>query len=278
MKVLTQSAPLLQDTRTSRILFSHSNGFPARSYRYFFEMLSPTHLRYVPQHGHTIPQSSIKNWNVLSDELISLIRREHTPYIGIGHSMGAVLMLRAYYQYPEAFSHLFLMDPPLFSRPIQLGLWLVHMMGLGNRLIPHARRAKRRRTQWQSRAEAKTYFMQRKLFKNFHPQSLQEYITHGLQKTYDGSYRLRFSAAVEHKIFSKVPSCLPLKPIHIPSYYLYSTSHSVTSSKNISYLAKQLPTTQFIPVQGGHMFPLEHPKQVADLIHTLLCKSTDISI
>ena len=273
MEVLTQPARLSQSIGLSRLIFSHSNGFPARSYRYFFKMLNPGHLRYVPQHGHNIPQSSIRTWKVLSDELTLLIRREHIPYIGVGHSMGAVLMLCAYYQYPEAFSHLFLMDPPLFSRPRQLGLWLVHMMGLGSRMIPHARRAKRRRTHWNSRAEAKAYFRQRTLFKNFHPQSLQAYITYGLQETYDGKYTLSFSSDIEHKIFSKVPPRISLKPIHIPSYYLYSTSHAVTSPGNIAYLAKKLPTTQFIPVQGGHMFPLEHPKKVADLIRTLLCKS-----
>ena len=277
MKVAEEYTAGSQAPEMKKVIFSHCNGFPARSYQYFLKMLDPKHLRYVPQHGHSAGQQSIKNWGILSQEVLALIRKEHMPYVGIGHSMGAVLILHAYYQRPEAFSHLFLMEPPLFSRSIQLGLGLVHLLGLGTTLIPHARRAKRRRKQWQSRTEALTYFKQKPLFRSFHSESLQDYIRHGLQEMPNGHLSLKFSAAIEHKIFSKVPARLALRPIHIPSYYLYATSHSVTSKKNIRYLTKKLPTTQFIPIQGGHMFPMEAPEKTAHLIRNLLCKNTHIN-
>ena len=254
-----------------KVLFAHSNGFSARTYATFLQALSPASLRYVPLFGHDSKgRASSSKWSYLSKQLLDCVDRSSSPVVGIGHSMGAVLILQTYYLRPSSFTHLILMDPPLF-RPIkQAGIRIAKWIGQSDLLISPARKAKRRRNWWRSKEEANNYLKEKPLFKRFHPKAMKDYITYGLKPSPKKGFTLSFSQQIEYEIFRHTRLSMQFAAVEIPCYLLYSTSYKVCSRSDIRYLASQLPNVRFTPISGGHMFPFEQPKETAHLIHCLL--------
>ena len=254
-----------------RVLFAHGNGFPARTYSTFLRALAPSSLRYVPLFGHDrLGQPCTSEQAALSAQLLDCLGKSSEPVLGVGHSLGAVLSLQAYYLCPSAFSKLVLMDPPLFGPTKQAVIWVAQQLGCVDRVIPPARKAKRRRTHWTNQADACEFLQDKPLFQKFHPSALQDYLKYGLKPTPEGGTTLAFSQEIEYQIFCRPPLRLPLLPVRIPCYLLYSASYEACSRSDIRYLAQQLPGIRFIPISAGHMFPMEQPKETAYLIHRLL--------
>ena len=254
-----------------RVLFAHGNGFPARTYATFLRALSPVSLRYVPLFGHdSLGRAFSSKWPQLLAQLLSCLDRSSRPVVGVGHSLGAVLCLQAYYLRPTSFTHLVLMDPPLFRPLKQIGIWLAQSIGQADLVISPARKARRRRTWWPSRAEAETCLRRRSLFKNFHPEAMQDYLRYGLKPASEKGLTLAFSQQIEYHIFRSTPARIRFSAIHVPCYLLYSATYEVCSYADIRYLAHLLPSVRFIPISGGHMFPFEQPEEIAHLIHLLL--------
>ena len=58
-----------------------------------------------------------------------------------------------------------------------------------------------------------------------------------------------------------------MKKLHIPSYILYGTEDQFVSPTNSLQLAKILPNSQLIAIDGGgHELPLESPQELANLV------------
>ena len=256
----------------SSLFFAHGNGFPARSYTTLLRALSPRRLRYVPCLGlgmaDVVKQKAIP-WSTLLRQLYDYLPQKSSPVVGLGHSLGAVLILQAYYARRSSFSKLVLMDPPLFGWGKQLSIRLFQSIGRADRVIAPARKAKRRRMCWRSYDEAKEYLKTRPLLSRFHPQALEDYLRHGLCQTSTG-YTLRLPREVEYRIFCGTPWRLRFMPIDVPCYVLYSAEYQACSPKDVRYLSRQLPAARFVPMAGGHMFPLEQPRATAQLIQSLL--------
>ena len=251
------------------VFFAHGTGFLARTYASFLGALAPKRLRYVPCLGMQGNKTIAGNCKDLLHQTISYIPRHTTPMIGIGHSLGAVLILQAYYLRPSSFSHLVLMDPPLFDWSRQWPIRLMRLVGQEERAIRPAQRAKSRKDFWKTKEEARTHLSSKSLFARFHPQAFEDYINHGLQKSGPG-YTLSIPRTLEHRIFCSTPARIAFMHIEVPIYVLYSVEYEVCRRRDIRYIARQLPDARLIPMTGSHMFPLEQPWQTAELIRSLI--------
>jgi len=254
----------------SVIHFAHSNGFSALTYRYFLEQLHPLEVQYLPKFGHNPLFTPRFSWNPLADQLIRSIEEQEKPVVAVGHSLGAVVSLYAYYKRPELFKSLIMMDPPFFGFSTRLVLLGARALGISGELVPPAKKAKKRNTRWRSREEAADALRNKALFRNFHPESFNDYINYGLTETKDGDFTLDFSAREEYRIFKHTPFLLGSGKIDVPSFYLYSNRFEIGSIKTIEALQKKFRHTDFIPIDAGHMFPMEKPHEVAILIKKLI--------
>jgi pimeloyl-ACP methyl ester carboxylesterase len=252
------------------IIFSHANGFPFSTYRYFLEQLAPHEVRGIERLGHGSYASS-REWPLLADELIDYIQREaSSPVVGLGHSLGAVATLFAARKRPALFSQLILMDPPLLSWQKRYAMAVFRSIGLG-RKIPPAAKARRRRTHFPDRATARSYFQPKSLFRNFHPQCFEDYVQHGLQASPTGEgLELAFEQAIEYQYFLNTPARPGRLSLQVPTQLLYSAEQEVLGSAELKALKKKMPQAQFEAVPAGHMFPLEKPEQVAARIKALI--------
>src|SRR6476660_6597427 len=79
--------------------FLHANGYPPECYRPFLERLQTQYHVFGMLLRPLWPNSNpneIQDWNPFSDDLLEFLTPPRpTPVIGVGHSIGAIVTLRA---------------------------------------------------------------------------------------------------------------------------------------------------------------------------------------
>ncbi|MDX2249642.1 MAG: alpha/beta hydrolase [Bacteroidia bacterium] len=253
----------------SEIQFSHANGFPAKTYEKFFRFLHPHTVTHVDVLGIGKYRPG-KTWRPIVPELIRDIETRHSrPVWGVGHSFGGVLTLWAAVDRPDLFEGIILLDPPIFTPSIRLGMALVSALGLSHRLVPIARNALRRRDKFESREHAYQYWKSRPFFQDFDPEAFDAYTHHGLKLGENGGVELAIPRALESHLFATTPARIGNTRPKVPSFYVYATQ-GVTPDNMIRKHKRLFPLTQFVPIEGKHMFPLEQPENTANLIKKII--------
>jgi len=248
------------------IQFSHANGFSAKTYETFLAYFKPEYeISYVDKFGHGEFQID-QNWEPMVRHLILDIEAKNiAPVIGMGHSLGGILTFLAAQRRPGLFSQIVIMDPPMFSVLKRRAIGLAQWLNVAHKAIPPAKKALRRRRQFESKEQAYEYLRNKRLFRNFDERCFQDYINYGIVES-GGQFSLDFSADIESRIFLTLPSRFSWK-LEVPSYMIYSGKYEVLSPSEIRILKRKLKKTQFIEVpNGGHMFPLELPELTSDTI------------
>ncbi|MEM6263232.1 MAG: hypothetical protein AAGI38_12040, partial [Bacteroidota bacterium] len=75
---------------------------------------------------------------------------------------------------------------------------------------------------------------------------------------------------VEYYIFKTLPAVLPKGPLAVASHFIYSAKWEVLKEKDVNWLKGRYHSTSFYPFDAGHMFPLEQPKEAAQLVKQIL--------
>ena len=183
-------------------LFCHANGFPPASYNELFsELKAPVDsLELAPLKRAFSKQDQKKNWHHFGDEFLAdLEKMRHqkqttSKIVGIGHSMGGVMLLRAACIRPELFERLILIDPTFLPEPF---VWLSNYLPrfINRKIHPVGAKAYRRRDAWPSKEAAFESFRKKKLFRSISDQGLWDYVNAVMIKTDDGGITLGYSKA-----------------------------------------------------------------------------------
>ncbi len=252
----------------TQIQFSHANGFPGSSYNYLFSLMPEYQINYVEKMGHgDYPlNNDLKNY---AAELIQDIEQsQDKPVIGMGHSAGAIVTLIAAGLRPDLFQHVVLLDPVLFSKRKRYALKLARKMGFIDKITPAARAANRRAT-FLNREEARDYFSNKSLFKNFHPRCFSDYIAHGLSDT-DIGVELTISPEVEADIFRNVLLEAPKYLKQVSGTVIYGTESDLFEKSEKNWWRRNFPNMTLLPFNGGHLFPFESPDQTAIYLQEII--------
>jgi pimeloyl-ACP methyl ester carboxylesterase len=251
------------------IQFSHANGFPAKSYSYLFQHLPNYKISFVNQFGHDPNYLITQNWDHLTQQLIHDIEKKAiSPVIGVGHSLGGVLTLFAAAQRPDLFKKIILLDAPLLSSQKRLTVWIAKSVGYFKR-SGLVKKARTRRTGFDSYDDAKDYFSHKALFKSFHHQIFSDYVQHGL-KPCEGGYELAYSSQVESDIFNTMPIAIPRSAFQVQGNLIYSKRPDVLAPSDLKWWKRRFKQFQFLPFEGGHLFPMENPQKLAQLLDQLI--------
>ena len=159
--------------------FLHANGYPQDCYQPLFELLKTEFhvfgmlLRPLWQ---DLRPESLQSWHPLSDDLRSFLSSRPGPVIGVGHSIGAIVTLRAALRDPSQFKALILIEPVLFV-PRRLILWHVfRAMGFGDRVHPLIAGAKKRRRVFDDLEMVFRGYRNRNIFRYMSDANLRIYI------------------------------------------------------------------------------------------------------
>jgi len=214
-----------------------------------------TDPRYPPTEG----------WPHLIEELIDVLESRYsaTPVYGVGHSLGGYLNYLAAVRRPELFRAIVLLDAPIIGPFRGSMLGATKRLGIVDRVTP-AGATRDRRSTWQTRAEAKAHFRTRRLFENFAPDCLDDYVEHGLIEG-QGGLRLKIDPLIEYQIYRTIPHDMMrhLRRLRVPAAFIGGADSEVVRRVR---LAGMRPKFRMRKVPGGHLFPFEHPREAATSI------------
>jgi pimeloyl-ACP methyl ester carboxylesterase len=245
------------------VVFSHANGFNARTYRTILAPLGDAlRILAVDMRGHgasTLPAivEDREGWHEFRDDLLALLEAEASgPVVLAGHSMGGTSSLLAAAAAPERVRALALFDPVIFTPSQRAGDMTDNPLADG---------ALRRRAQFASKAAAVEAYTGRGAFRSWRPEQLADYVEAGFREAEDGTVSLTCAPAWEASNFRthhydpwgafRATRC----PVRILRAELGSTARLEEGQDDL------LATGRFqIDVIAGssHFLPMERPELV----------------
>lgn len=253
--------------------FAHANGFPAGSYRLLFEHLQPNLSVFaLDKFAHNPKYPLVDNWHNQVDELIAHVEQNADgQVVAIGHSFGGVISYIACCIRPDLFSGLIMLDPPVAAGVARYVFRFAKRNRLIYRLTP-AKKTKMRKHRWHKDDDLLKYFSERALFKDMDKRCIQDYIQSVTALRGDERHLL-FDRDIEANIFLTIPHNLPnyYGKLQCPATLITPRFTDVCVPRLRKPFLRGNPTIthQELP-GGGHMFPLEHPKMVADAIVSII--------
>lgn len=263
--------------------FLHANGYPPECYQPLLVLLKNEycvfgmHLR--PLWKESKPEE-IQSWHPLSEDLLgflastSVASHSINKVIGVGHSIGAIVTLRAALHEPTHFKALVLIDPVLFT-PRRLILWKVFSsIGLGDRVHPLIAGAKKRRRNFDDLESVYSRYRKRSVFRYFSDENLRVYID-GITRRAETGYQLTYSPEWEAQIYrtglQDFDIWRGLPKLDVPTLFIRG-AETDTFLEGAARLAKQKQPKARVETlsRSTHLLPLERPKEVFEIMQSFL--------
>jgi len=273
--------------------FLHANGYPPACYKPLLERLQTQYhvfgMLLRPLWPGANP-NDIQDWHPFSDDLLhflassaparresaSLLSASHrsTPVIGVGHSIGAIVTLRAALRDPGKFRALILIDPVLFV-PRFMVMWnIIRALGLGNRLHPLIAGAKRRRRTFDDLDLVFQRYRTRSVFRYMSDENLRTYIA-GITRKTDQGYELVYSPEWEARIYltnmRDFDIWRDLPKLQVPALFLRGAETDTFLESAAKLVKRKQPKAQVETLdKSTHLLPLERPQEVFDRMQSFL--------
>ncbi len=260
--------------------FLHANGYPPACYHPLLERLSKrqhvTAMLMRPLWDGQKPED-LNDWLPLSQDLLQFFDQQHTgKWVGVGHSIGATVTLRAAIRQPERFRALILLDPAFF-RPHFILFWkLIKSLGLGYQLHPLIPAARRRRREFDDLEKLFSAYRRRKIFRYVDDDSLRAYI-HGITRpAAGGGYELVYSPDWETRIYytglsPDLDLWRGLPGLKIPILIVRGAETDTFVESTARHVQRVRPETNILTLQQStHLLPIERPQALFETISTFL--------
>jgi pimeloyl-ACP methyl ester carboxylesterase len=264
--------------------FIHANGYPPECYKPLFELLKTEYrvfgMMLRPLWDESKPHE-INDWHSFSDDLRVFLntyplggptQAELVPVIGVGHSVGGIVTLRAALRNPKRFRALVLLDPVLFV-PRRLVEWRVQRAKDPNS-HPLIQRAEKRRRTFSDLERVFESYRDRNIFRYMDDEHLRIYIEGITRKTEDG-YELVYSPEWESRIYFTGMQDFDiwnnLHSLQVPVLFLRG-AETDTFLEDAAMLVKlKQPKARVEALEKStHLLPLERPREVFEIMQSFL--------
>ena len=273
--------------------FLHANGYPPACYKSFLDLLRTKHHVFGMMLRPLWPDSNpeeIRNWKPFSEDLLQFLAStaclgvhstaplsassNHTPVIGVGHSIGAIVTLRAALQAPDRFRALVLIDPVLFVPSFMMKWQLVSRLGLGDWLHPLIPGTKKRRRSFDNLDKVFRGYRNRQIFRFMSDEDLRLLIE-GLTEPGNGGHELVYPPKWEAQIYRTGMQDFDiwhgLPQLEVPTLFLRGAETDTFLPEAARLVQRKQPKARVETVpKSTHLLPLERPKQVFDITESFL--------
>ena len=265
--------------------FLHANGYPPGCYKSLFELLQTQYhvfgMLLRPLWEGSKPEE-IHNWHIFSDDLLRFFTSRSEPVIGVGHSIGAMVTLRAALRDPGKFRALVLIDPVLFVPSFMLKWQLVRMLGLGDRLHPLIPGAKKRRRTFDDLQTVFRGYRTRPVFRYMSDENLRIFIEGITQPAGDGTYKLLYSPEWEAQIYRTGMHDFDiwrgLPNLNIPILFIRGAETDTFLESAAAFVKRKQPKAQMVTLEKStHILPLERPRKAFDIMQSFLHETLKVS-
>ena len=270
--------------RGEALHFLHANGYPPACYQPLIERLTAEYhvfgMLLRPLWEGTDPRT-IGDWKPFSEDLRQFLHQTGAEgVIGLGHSIGAVVTLRAAIQEPGLFRALILIDPVLLP-PLQVvQLRIAHALGIqrgGRRLVEGALR---RRRHFDDLEQMQAGYRRREVFRYFGDEELRA-LVHGLtrpnrERGYDLVYSPEWEARIyETGIWRDWDLWSGIPKLRIPMLFLRGEQTDTFFIRTAQMAQERNAQVQVQTIANAtHLVPMERPGEVAEGILQFMEQST----
>jgi pimeloyl-ACP methyl ester carboxylesterase len=258
--------------------FLHANGYPPGCYKPFLELLQTRYHVFGMLLRALWPNSNpndIQDWHPLSGDLLGFLAEyKDAPVIGVGHSIGAVVTLRAALRDLGKFRALILLDPVLFV-PSQLLWWnFFRLIGLGPRVHPKISGALKRRRTFDDLDLVYRGYRSRAVFRYMSDENLRTYIE-GITRQTDRGYELVYSPEWESRIYftglRDFDIWRGLPKLDVPALFIRGAETDTFLEGAARLVKRRQPKARVETLdRSTHLLPLERPQAVFDLMQSFL--------
>jgi pimeloyl-ACP methyl ester carboxylesterase len=259
--------------------FLHANGYPPECYRLLTTRLSEQYQVFLMRQRPLWPDSrpeEIADWTPLTDDFLRFLGERQTgAAIGIGHSVGGIVALRAALRQPERFRALVLIDPVLFP-PAIIRCWqVIRALGLSYQLHPLVRATRDRRRQFDDLDRLFKGYRRKPVFRYMNDPELLAYID-GIACPGENGYQLCYSAEWEMRIYvtsvwRDLDIWRDLPQLKIPLLIIRGGETDTFWASTARGLVKKVPSAKVVTIpQATHLVPLERPEEVYQAIQVFL--------
>ena len=264
--------------------FLHANAYPPECYRLLVKAFSRDfHIRAMSLRPLWKDSSatSIHSWHALSADFLAWQGRWSSgPILAVGHSLGAIVALRAALQEPASFRGLVLLDPVLLMPGRILAWRVMRHFPAGHGLHPVIRRAERRRCVFRDMDEVFAAYRRYPIFRRLADDHLKVVIQ-GLVQSVDGHVQLRYSPAWEARIYSTaiwndLDLWRGLPTLSVPTLIIRGAESETLTEVACEAARRANGRVQVETVeQTTHLVPLERPLEVYRLAYDFLQHSLE---
>ena len=278
--------------RDMSALFLHATGFNAMTYQ---SILAPLGLRArvagLDLRGHGKTDLPIKpnyaSWRVHRDDVIKWIEANAPKGVVLsGHSMGGCVALMVAGKRPDLVKGLVLADPVILLPRVYRFNFFVPFSRILSARVSLARKARRRRAEYASVAEARESYNGRGAFASWREPFLDDYLLDGLledQPAPDKSgtetkWRLACAPAIEAATFAAQrnrpwTALNRVRKASIPLTILKAERGSVMRSAVDQLILKRYPQAIIKTVRGtSHFLPMEAPYALRDDLSSFIAR------
>ena len=260
----------------NKIFFLHGNGFPPLAYYDFLDKLSFSGdvfaMYQKPFSPTNIDPSSIYGWDIFKEDAIKFLKKNDLKKsVGIGHSMGAVLILVIEIQNPGTFKKIFLLDPVITSRFKSILYRILLKLNLIDRFHPMILRTNKKKMIYNTKEEIYRSYRSKTVFSKITNENLSHYINSIIDEK-DGRFEIKISKKWENTIYRNgslydYMIWNNISKVKTPVYIITPKDDDFGHFNYGSYLKRK--NDNFINLKvnkSTHLFPLERPKKTAELI------------
>lgn len=254
--------------------FIHANGYPPSAYNTLLENLSIfcniKAMLLKPHWDNKIDISAIKSWDIFYNDIIAYNKENNVNNsFGLGHSIGANLLLRSALKNHKYYSAIVLLDPTIFS-PKMIYLWkFFRAIGITN-VNPLIKKAKNRTIEFESLHDVFKAYRKKNIFSGINDKELNDYINSIFKITNHKAY-LNYNREWEAKMYElaglkDMEIWNNLHKLEVPTLIITPDNKPVFRLS----VNKKIKTNEYIKTisikNSTHLFPLEYPSKTLNHI------------
>jgi pimeloyl-ACP methyl ester carboxylesterase len=262
------------------LIFLHANGYAPDCYLPLLSALAAEH-RVWAMHQRPLWEGSrpeaVDSWHPLTEDLLRFMdERGEEKVLAVGHSMGAIVTLRAAMRAPGRFEGLVLLDPVLVLKHTIVMWRLFRNLRTGHRLHARIDGASRRRRSFENLEEAFRGYRQRGVFRYMSDDALHVLIAGLIAPDSSGGYTLRYSPDWESRMYRTAvwndsDLWAGMHRLSVPTLIVRGAESDTLTDSTCRAVKRVNASIQIVTIERtSHLVPFEQPGAVHKIIREFM--------
>ena len=260
------------DNQSKILHFLHGNSITPHSYSKLLNCFSDRFLvKYFLLRSlwYKEKMPNFKNWKIFLDDYLNSIKNEDN-IVGVGHSIGGNLLLKAALKKPEKFTKIILLDPT-FLIPFKIRVWnMFSIFNLQSIFLPLIKSAKNKKMHYNSFDEIYSSYRDKKIFNNFTDSDLKFLIKSIVIEEGD-AVKLIYPSDWDSRIYrtsmrNDMFIWNNISKLDVKTVIIRAKNSNVFFYQTEKLLSKKNNKIEFKVIDGDHFFPINNADKTIKLV------------